>query len=338
MRVLQEKTTSNPRRHPRDGFTLLEILLALAVSVVLLVAIATAIDLYRRMTIAGQDQIGEARLVRAVLHKIEADIRSIVPPQSQVTSPYDSGSGSSSGATSVGSSGSGKGTTSNSGSSSSSTSGSSSGSSSSSSSSTGTTSTSQQTSMMDPLQNVYAQTVFGLYGDPKTLVLNTLSARKPSAQTGDPNSQSTSAIHGDLKTVAYFVSNGQISAAPGVPTTGLARVEGDHMAIGYAMMQSTASLAGQARIIAPEIMMISFRYFDGTQWQTTWDASFMQALPKAVEVTISVRAADPDKPNAATDPSASATLRQYRHVVAVSTSAQPMSISELATIPTGTPP
>ncbi len=193
--------------------------------------------------------------------------------------------------------------------------------------------------MMDPLQSVYAQTVFGLYGDQKTLVLNTLCARKPSAQTSDPNAaQSASAMHGDLKTVAYFVSNGQMSAAPGAPTTGLARVEGEHMAIGYAMLQSSASLASQARIIAPEVMTISFRYFDGTQWLTTWDASFMQALPKAVEVTISVRAADPDNPNAATDPSASATLRQYRHVVAVSTSAQPMSIAELATIPTGTLP
>src|ERR1700722_15242958 len=178
MRVIQNPATSIPRRNTRGAFTLLEILLALAVSVVLLVAIATAIDLYRRMTIAGQDQIGEARLVRAVLHKIEADIRSVVPPQSQVTSPYDSGSSNSSGSSSSGSSsGSSKGTTSVTSSSTSSSSGSGSSSSSSSgsssSSSTGSTSTSQQSAMMDPLQSVYAQTVFGLYGDQKTLVLNT---------------------------------------------------------------------------------------------------------------------------------------------------------------------
>lgn len=175
MRVTRKQAKSIPRRHTRDGFTLLEILLALAVSVVLLVAIATAIDLYRRMTIAGQDQIGEARLVRAVLHKIEADIRSVVPPQSQVTSPYDSGSSSSSSSSSgsSSSSSSSKATTSVTASSASSSSGSNS--SSSSSTSTGSTSTSQQSAMMDPLQSVYAQTVFGLYGDPKTLVLNTLS-------------------------------------------------------------------------------------------------------------------------------------------------------------------
>jgi hypothetical protein len=192
---------------------------------------------------------------------------------------------------------------------------------------------------MDPLQNVYAQTVFGMYGDQKTLVLNTLCARKPSAQSSAPNSApAVSMPTGDLKTVAYFVSTGQTSGAPGVPMSGLARLEGDHVAVGYAMMQSSASLAAQARVIAPEVATISFRYFDGSQWLTTWDASYMQMLPTAVEVTISVRAADPNNPSASTDPAATATLRQYRHVVPISTMAQQMSIAEMATIPTGVVP
>jgi Type II secretion system (T2SS), protein J len=192
--------------------------------------------------------------------------------------------------------------------------------------------------MMDPLTNVYAQTVFGLYGDQKTLVMNTLCARRPTATPSDPNAAQTGATHGDLKTVAYFMSTGLTSAAPGVPTTGLARVEGDHTAIGYTMMQSSSSLASQARIIAPEVASISFRYFDGTQWQTTWDASYLQLLPTAVEITINVRAADPNNPTAASTDPASTTLRTYRHVVAVSTMAQSMSIAELATIPAGTTP
>jgi hypothetical protein len=329
--ILSNTPSAAFARNPRAAFTLLEILLALAVSVVLLAAVAAAIDLYRRMTLAGQDQVGEARLVRAVLHKIEIDIRSLVPPQTQVTSPYDSSvSGSSSGSPS-GTNGSTKPTTTNS----SNTSSSGGSSSSSSGSSSGTTSTSQQTAMMDPLQNVYAQTVFGLYGDQRTLVLNTLCARRPSVQPSDPNApQTSSGTHGDLKTVAYFLSAGQTSAptAPGAATTGLARLEGDHVAVGYAMLQS-GSLASQAKVIAPEVTMINFRYFDGTQWLNSWDASFLQALPAAIEVTITVRAADPNNPTAPSDPSAAVTLRQYRHVVAVSTMAQPMPISELATLP-----
>jgi hypothetical protein len=192
---------------------------------------------------------------------------------------------------------------------------------------------------MDPLQNVYAQTVFGLYGDQKTLVLNTLCARKASAQSsGSGATPTVSTTAGDLKTVAYFLSTGQTSAAPGVPTTGLARVEGDHVAIGYAMMQSSASLAAQARLIAPEVAAINFRYWDGTQWLTTWDASYMQMLPTAIEITINVRVTDGNNPAASTDPMAAVTLRTYRHVVPISSMAQQMSISELATIPTGVVP
>ncbi len=53
--------TANPRiRHRTKGFTLLEILLALGLSVVLLLAVAAAIDLYRRMTVAGHDEVSEA--------------------------------------------------------------------------------------------------------------------------------------------------------------------------------------------------------------------------------------------------------------------------------------
>jgi hypothetical protein len=103
-------------------------------------------------------------------------------------------------------------------------------------------------------------------------------------------------------------------------------------------------------------MLISFRYFDGTQWLPTWDASYLQALPQAVEITIAVRASDATTSGAAlnstppiptapipTAPSsvalsstANAQFRQYRHVVAISTAAAPITINELLTIPTGT--
>jgi hypothetical protein len=196
--------------------------------------------------------------------------------------------------------------------------------------------------MMDPLQNVYAQTVFGLLGDQKSLMLNTLCAHRSTDIVSAPNTaQPLSAIHGDLKTVGYFVTAaGQASGktTTGGATSGLARLEGDHVAIGYAMQQSASSLTSGARVIAPEVAMIGFRYFDGTQWLTTWDASYLQALPAAVEITISVRVSDPNGSTAATNAATPTETRQYRHVVAISTMAQPMPINELATIPTGTTP
>jgi hypothetical protein len=196
--------------------------------------------------------------------------------------------------------------------------------------------------LTDPLQNVYSQAVFGLYGDQRTLVLNTLCVRRPTSATSDPNAaQPLNAIHGELKTVAYFIGGSMApmsgQTTPGAPTTGLARLEGDHLAIGYAMQQS-ASIAATAPVIAPEVALITFRYFDGTQWLTSWDSSFMQALPRAVECTITVRAPDANGVFPVLEPTAQAQTRLYRHVVAISTMAQPMPITELATIPTGTTP
>jgi len=343
MAVLRKKVLASGQRklatdRRPSGFTLLEVLLALGLSVVLLAAVAAAIDLYRRMTFAGQEEVSEARLVRAVLQKIERDIRSIVPPQAQITTPADtpSSSSSSTSGTSAGSSTSG--TTS--------------------SSSSSSSSTSTQSTVTDPLQNVNSQTVFGLYGDQRSLVLNTLCSHPLAPTLSDPAAaQPLSAIHGDLKTVAYFIVGTAGSAVPMAPASGqstsgaimsgLARLEGDHLAIGYAMQQS-AMLASTARVIAPEVTMISFRYFDGTQWLMSWDASNMQALPQAVEITIAVRASDATASGTAlnstalnspaTSSAAAAQLRQYRHVVAISTAAAPITINELLTIPTGTTP
>ena len=320
------------RRRGRAAFTLIEVILAVGLSTLLILCIASAIDLYRRMTTAATDDMSETRLVRAVFAKLEVDLRDVVPPQPiAATATTTAGSSSSS---------------SSSGSSSGSKSGSSSGSSSSSSSSSSSTQSAQGT---DPLQYVYSRSVFGLYGDANSLVLNTLTPHPlPLAaqqQTGAQSSSQTSSagpsqiagVHGDMKVVAYFVLGGPqspILAAGGsgqmTPdgkeiTAGLARVEGERTAIGYAIETgSTSSL--RARVVAPEIESIGFRYFDGTTWQTSWSGATLQSLPQAVEITISVGKNDPY--NARTQASQDQASRSYRHVVAITSSAAPQPISQ----------
>jgi len=320
------------RRRGRAAFTLIEVILAVGLSTLLILCIASAIDLYRRMTTAATDDMSETRLVRAVFAKLEVDLRDVVPPQPiAATATTTAGSSSSS---------------SSSGSSSGSKSGSSSGSSSSSSSSSSSTQSAQGT---DPLQYVYSRSVFGLYGDANSLVLNTLTPHPlPLAaqqQTGAQSASQTSSagpsqiagVHGDMKVVAYFVLGGPqspILAAGGsgqmTPdgkeiTAGLARVEGERTAIGYAIETgSTSSL--RARVVAPEIESIGFRYFDGTTWQASWSGATLQSLPQAVEITISVGKNDPY--NARTQASQDQASRSYRHVVAITSSAAPQPISQ----------
>jgi prepilin-type N-terminal cleavage/methylation domain-containing protein len=41
--------------------------------------------------------------------------------------------------------------------------------------------------------------------------------------------------------------------------------------------------------IAPEVVYLNFRYFDGSDWLTSWDSAQTRKLPKAIEVTVYVR-------------------------------------------------
>lgn len=41
--------------------------------------------------------------------------------------------------------------------------------------------------------------------------------------------------------------------------------------------------------VAQDVVFLHFRYFDGSEWQTSWDSTQIRKLPKAVEVTVYVR-------------------------------------------------
>ncbi|MBL8851483.1 MAG: hypothetical protein JNG89_17500, partial [Planctomycetaceae bacterium] len=80
---------------------------------------------------------------------------------------------------------------------------------------------------------------------------------------------------------------------------GLARLAGDQMAIDRADEQmDEAAMAAAAKLIAPEIASLTFRYFDGQEWVDSWDSMAMDGLPLAIEVTLGYRdeAAEADLP------------------------------------------
>lgn len=97
----------------------------------------------------------------------------------------------------------------------------------------------------------------------------------------------------DVATVAYFVSGTSTGILQHVTNgQGLARLEGDRLALAMADQQSgIAAMAAATQILAPEVTAIQFRYFDGLNqtWRANWDSSVMQALPKAIEVTMQLR-------------------------------------------------
>jgi hypothetical protein len=147
-------------------------------------------------------------------------------------------------------------------------------------------------------------------------------------------------MQGELRTIAYFLGDGEsatefLGALGGQAVPGLARLEGDRMAIGYAMEQP-ALLSGSTKILAPEIAAINFRYFDGIEWLLTWDGRTTGTLPQAVEITLGVRIPD-GAPSAGGSGDGtlivgSDVVRLYRHVVQIPTAA-PVTTTSLGTLP-----
>lgn len=80
------------RRSSRDAFTLLEVILALALSALLLGALAMAIQTSLKATYSGRSDVSEAQLARAALERIGNDLRAAVwieqpDPASMVAPP-----------------------------------------------------------------------------------------------------------------------------------------------------------------------------------------------------------------------------------------------------------
>lgn len=269
----------------RGGFTLLEVLLALGLSLVLLAAVYGALDLYWSYSMAGQVEAERSQLARAILQKMAIDIRSVMyQTQEQATTSTDTISGSSS-TTDDGS--------------------------------TGTDDGSTTITVEDPADAYTAQSV-GVYGDATTLVLH---ISKPVRDAGfAPNSADEFFLpqSSDLQSVSYFLAgSGEGKLQQAVNGTGLARTQGDRLALNLADESGDVdSLAAQTQLLAPEINLLEFSYFDGIEWQASWDSTTMGGVPSAIGITIGF--VDPDLSiNPMLMRTASTSTNQFRLVVAL---------------------
>ncbi|MCA9269353.1 MAG: hypothetical protein KDA41_12820, partial [Planctomycetales bacterium] len=145
-----------------------------------------------------------------------------------------------------------------------------------------------------------------------------------------------------VKTVAYYLvpaggRSGDSFDAAGAG--GLVRRSLDRAATQWAVDNGdTSRLEGAAQLLAPEVVAIEFRYWDGAQWQTEWDTQANGGLPLAVEVAIAIAPATDDNADADRVPAArpgvstlSATANSnwqvYRQVIRIP-AAQPTSDAE----------
>jgi len=285
-------------RHTPQGFTLLEVLLTLMLTSLVLVALAMAVDFQLRVVDRSRGNVEEAQLARALLHRIANDLRGAVAydpleMEKLVAEAISSASGSVQGAVA-------------------SAAGSADGAADSSGSGTAGTETSQgqdtdaagtedsqpdETDMETDAETESAvpRSVPGVYGESDWLQVDV--SRLPRLDqfqylVASTEGSTTLDRLSDVKTVSYYAipyEDGGAYAEDGTPTSGLVRRELDRAVSAWASDQGELDQTDtDATPIAPEVSAIEFRYHDGTEWVESWDSDEAGALPKAVEITLTI--------------------------------------------------
>ena len=280
-------------RH-RGGFTLLEVVLALSLSVVVLFIIAGGLRMHARMVASKQAGVREDELARALLRQISRDLESAVATGAPaVTSNNVSADGdlgaieqddAQPDAVAAGD----------------------------------TQMAADDAAAEDALVDPNLQSAIGLYGTINSVRFETIRAESAAQlQSAWMQQEWMGSLvpRCELQTVGYFLADPNLpTAQPDLTQQILQRNwtrddqsrEGgwvlmrsvvDYNVHAYLVENGGAQLAqSTARIVAPEVRDLQFAYFDGLQWLSDWDSSAAGGLPLAVRVTIALW--DPGAPMA----------------------------------------
>jgi type II secretory pathway pseudopilin PulG len=281
----------------RLAFSLIELILALGLSVVLLSLLASAMSLGMSRATVSRQRVEQARLVEGVVSLIRNDVHRgvIYNPQDTSTAmqlaeamadfnvdSLDSlgagGSGGAGGGGAAGGGGSGGGGGAGAGG------GSGGGGGAGGSAASEMESTQQEPPLRQPL---------GLYGNLQELQIDVLRER-PSFEIDSTGAIVAPTAVSGITTVRYTLGQGTATLGLAGPNTsggmgnGLVRQEVNRDILNWAtQMGSGATVAGNPKLIAPEVSRMEFRYFDGTTLLETWDTYAMQGqLPQAIELRI----------------------------------------------------
>ena len=112
------------------------------------------------------------------------------------------------------------------------------------------------------------------------------------------NAQERANTLADVKTVSYFVSPGngpnqsqnanfiQVAQGQAAVTGGLFRRQIDRSVAKYEGLENTSVPDLHSELVANEVVEVSFRYFDGNNWFTNWDSEDMGGFPLAVGIYV----------------------------------------------------
>ncbi len=270
----------------RDGFTLLEVLLTLAMSVVLMLIIGNALSFYASDLNVRNLEVRQVQVASAVLQMIEDDLRATLHGE-----PIDTAALASM-LESLGSDAGGGGAVPDEDEDL---------------SAAGIEGTEADTEAppADLTTGSAALQSPGLIGNQSQIQVDV--SRLPRLEEYivmlDGTTSDIEDIPSDLKTVTYYVQSSGMTGGVADPLTqpdtataglgaapgGLVRRSLDRFATVYAVdtgVQMTLNQTGE--LLAPEVVAIEFSYWDGSIWQLQWNSDEMGELPQAVQVQIAV--------------------------------------------------
>jgi prepilin-type N-terminal cleavage/methylation domain-containing protein len=280
-RMNAQKREAAERKH---GFTLLELLISIGLTAILMVALFSAMNIYFRLQVDSHEEITRQQVSRALLRQMTRDIQSIVFIKEKATEDSTTSTSSMS-STSTGS--------------------------------TSNTDDSGTTAAMLTYTN-------GLVGTANDLLLYVSSPDKSLSYVDAQSLTSTDERTGDLMIVRYLVADtaggglsGSIAkklAGSRTGPVGLVRITGDLFGMSSAVqLGKEEEFTSVDAVEAKEVSKIEFRYFDGTQWQETWDSTELKALPTAIEIVITLQQPDTSENQGSADTSDPYALGETTH-------------------------
>jgi prepilin-type N-terminal cleavage/methylation domain-containing protein len=281
------------RRRTNRGLTLLELLLALALTSLIMAIIAMSLDVYMRTLDRRQAITEESQLARAILQQIANDLRSSVQVQ---TGDVEDGLAGLDGIDLLGGVGDLLGGD-----------------------AAGDLLGGSDTDLEDLLMeedlgvtedlatSMIPPAVPGLYGNQYQLQMDI--SRLPRVEEYQrlmslEDNFALTDIPSDVKTITYYVQGqdalGMESTAEELDVVeddirlvnGLVRRHMDRAVTQFAADNgNTDALLNQGDVIAPEVVSIEFQYWDGIMWLYDWDSEVEEGLPVAVEIRLYLKSA-----------------------------------------------
>lgn len=277
----------------RTGFTLLEVLLSLAIAVLLLSAMYVAVNTHVRLSEAAREVTEHGTLARMVFARISGDILASLGPTPPDRSQSAAGTG---GTTAGGGTGTGGVT-----------------------GATGTTpaggTTTPAAGAATTSLNGSVQFNLGVQGTADRLTLYVSRIPRDSRFLPEPMRGEIEPVSSDLRRVTYWLAGG--TDAP----FGLARQVVRLVTSDDQMSAVPPDVADESTyVLAEEVRGLSFSYFDGTSWRDSWDGtqpgadgSTPTGPPLAIAITIELAGGRVEGMTAETG------TKRYRHVVPIPT-------------------